>query len=161
MAIVRTRPIALTTRSHFHVSVRPVELGDKAALSEFFTHVAKEYLRFRFLSGLKKVNRAQISAISNIDHDRTENLVAFDNEDGKLIASAMLATDETGERAEVAMAIRADYKNRCVSWTLLEHVARQAKARGIKTLESIDSRDHHTAIELEREMGFTAKFRPR
>jgi GNAT superfamily N-acetyltransferase len=156
MTIVQSRPTTLTTRCHFHFSVRPVDPGDTAALATFFMQVAKEDLRLRFLSGLDAVNHAQISAMIDIDHDRVENFLAFDDEDGALIASAMLATDETGERAEVAMAIRADYKNRGVSWTLLEYVARQAKARGIKTLESIESRDHHAAIELEREMGFTA-----
>jgi GNAT superfamily N-acetyltransferase len=156
MSIVQTRPVTLTTRCHFTFSVRPVERDDEAALSDFFAHVDREDLRFRFLSGLNHVDHARIAAMTDIDHDRVENFLAFDPDDGSIIASAMLATDERGEKAEVAMAVRADYKNRGVSWTLLDYVARQAKARGIKTLESIESRDHHAAIELEREMGFTA-----
>jgi N-acetylglutamate synthase-like GNAT family acetyltransferase len=156
MTMVQTRPVTLTTRGHFRFLVRPVEPNDEAALAEFFTHVAKEDLRFRFLSGLNQVDHARITAMTNIDHRRTENFLAVDPDNNAIIASAMLATDPTGKRAEVAMAIRADYKNRGASWTLLDYVARQAKARGVKALESIETRDHHAAIELEREMGFTA-----
>lgn len=156
MTAVLTKPITLTTRCHFHFLVRLVEPDDEGALADFFAHVSTEDLRVRFLSGLNKVSHAQITAMTEIDHDRVENFLAFDENDDSIIASAMLATDKSSTRGEVAMAIRTDYKNRGVSWTLLEHVSRQAKARGIKTLESIESREHHAAIELEREMGFTA-----
>jgi acetyltransferase len=40
---------------------------------------------------------------------------------------------------------------------MLKHAARFAKAHGIATLQSIENRDNHAAIDLEREMGFTAK----
>ncbi len=156
MTTLQSRPVTLTTRSDFSFVVRPVDASDEAALAEFFTHVAQEDLRFRFLTGISKVNHAQISAMTDIDHDRTENFLAI-AEDGKtIIASAMLATAVDRKRAEVALAIRSDFKKRGVSWTLLEHVAREARARGVATLESIEARNHHEAIELEREMGFTA-----
>ncbi len=155
MIMLQTNTETLSTRSNVRFQVRPVEPTDAAALAAFFTHVSKEDLRFRFLSGMNKVNAAQISAMTNIDHDRTENFLAFDGD--TIIASAMLATDETGKHGEVAMAIRADYKQRGISWTLLDHVAHEAKARGLETLESIETRDHHAAIELEREMGFVAE----
>jgi N-acetylglutamate synthase-like GNAT family acetyltransferase len=152
---LQAKPVTLTTRSGFGFAVRPVDTSDEAALAEFFSHVAQEDLRFRFLTGISKVNHAQISAMTDIDHDRTENFLAI-AEDGTIIASAMLATAVDRKRAEVALAIRSDFKKRGVSWTLLEHVAREARARGVATLESIEARNHHEAIELEREMGFTA-----
>lgn len=156
MTMLQTKPVTLTTRTDFRFIVRPVKPSDEAALAKFFTHVAQEDLRFRFLSGMNKVNAAQISAMTDIDHDRIENFLALTEDSKSIIASAMLATDVDHEHGEVAIAIRADYKHRGVSWTLLEHVAREAKARGLKTLESVESREHHAAIELEREMGFVA-----
>ena len=78
----------------------------------------------------------------------------------ELIASAMLAADPGMERAEVAIAVRPEYKERGVGWTLLDFVARDAKARGIKTLESVECRDNVRAIALEKEMGFTATSYP-
>lgn len=150
----------LTTRSGFDFQVRRAEPTDSAALADFFAHVEKEDLRFRFLSALNTVGSQLLATMTNVDHDRTENILAF-NADGKtIIASAMLAADTDGQRAEVAMAIRADHKRKGISWTLLEHVARLAKAKGYKALESIETRDHHEAIEMEREMGFTASMYP-
>jgi hypothetical protein len=43
-----------------------------------------------------------------------------------------------------------------VAWELLRHVARFAAAKGVEALESIESRENHEAIELEREQGFVA-----
>lgn len=150
----------LTTRSGFDFQVRAAQPTDKAALATFFTHVEKDDLRFRFLSALKTVGPHLLASLTDVDHDRTENILAFDADGETIIASAMLAAGADGKRAEVAMAIRADYKRKGISWTLLEHVAQLAKAKGIQTLESIEARDHHEAIEMEREMGFTASACP-
>lgn len=150
----------LTTRSGFGFQVRPARPTDDAALAEFFTHVEKDDLRFRFLSALKAVGPQLLATMTNVDHDRTENILAFDGDGKTILASAMLAADAEGKRAEVAMAIRADYKRKGISWSLLEHVAHLAKAKGYLTLESIEARDHHEAIEMEREMGFTASACP-
>jgi acetyltransferase len=59
-------------------------------------------------------------------------------------------------RAEVAIAVRSDFKHKGVGWTLLDHVAAYAAARGIGAIESIECRDNREAISLEKEMGFTA-----
>lgn len=150
----------LTTRSNYLFQVRAAKPADQPALAEFFTHVEKDDLRFRFLSPINTVGPHLIATLASVDHQRTENILALDADGTSVIASAMLASDPDGKRAEVAMAIRADYKRRGISWTLFEHIARLAAARGIETLESIEARDHHEAIEMEREMGFTASAYP-
>lgn len=149
----------LTARSGFAFTVRPIRPEDGAALAEFFTHVAHEDLRFRFLTAINEVGPNLLAIMTNVDHDRTETFLA-QAPDGTIVASAMIAADRNRERAEVALSIRVDYKKRGISWTLLEHVARWAKARGIRRLESIESRENHQAIELEREMGFRAEEYP-
>ncbi len=150
----------LTTRANYAFHVRAAQSGDHTALAEFFTHVDKDDLRFRFLSPINTVGPHLIATLANVDHQRTENILAIDADGTTVIASAMLAADPDGKRAEVAMAIRADYKHKGISWTLLEHVARLAEAKGIATLESIEARDHHEAIAMEREMGFIASTYP-
>ncbi len=150
----------LTTRSAYIFHVRPAAPSDEAALAAFFTHVAKEDLRFRFLSAIKTVGHDQLAALVTVDHRRTENFLAVESGTGLILATAMLAADAAMKNAEVAIAIRADAKHRGISWTLLDHVARFAVAKGIETLESIESRDNHAAIELERERGWTASACP-
>ncbi len=152
--------MTLTTQSNYVFQVRAAKPADQPALAEFFTHVEKDDLRFRFLSPINTIGPHLIATLANVDHQRTENILAIDADGTTVIASAMLASDPDGKHAEVAMAIRADYKRRGISWTLLEHVARLAEIRGVETLESIEARDHHEAIEMEREMGFTASAYP-
>ncbi|PTW47306.1 acetyltransferase [Sphingomonas faeni] len=150
----------LTTRDGYVFHVRPASPADEPALGEFFEHVDKEDLRFRFLSAIHKVGHDQLLALVTVDHEHTENFLAFDPATNRIVATGMLAADESLTRAEVAIAIRTDFKRRGISWTLLDHVAAFARAKGIATLESIESRDNHQAIELERERGWIASACP-
>lgn len=144
----------LRTRSGIILEVRPAEPSDEPALERMFEAVSPEDRRFRFLSAPDHVGKTQLEPLTHVDHSRTENFLAF--EGGTLVATAMLACNAEMDRGEVAISIREDRKGHGIGWTLLEHVAREAKRRGVKVLQSIESRNNHQAIELEREMGFTA-----
>ncbi len=145
----------LTTRTGFRFNVRPAQPADEAALTEFFTHVTPDDLRFRFLTGLKTVGHDRLVAMTDIDHRLTENFLAFVDGEVEIIATAMLACDAEMKIGEVAIAIRPDYKSKGVSWDLLTHVTAYAEAKGLTTIQSVESRDNHAAIDMEREMGFT------
>lgn len=157
---LRSPTTGLVTRTGFRFDIRPACPDDEAALAEFFRHVTPEDRRFRFLTGLREVGHDFLIRLTQVDHDRTEDFLAFAEGGDMIIASAMLAADPDLTRAEVAISIRSDYKKRGLSWTLLEHLSRFAQAKGIKTLQSIESRDNHDAIRLEREMGFVATAYP-
>jgi acetyltransferase len=144
----------LTTRTGYQFHVRSAVPSDETALADFFTKVEKDDLRFRFLSPIRKVGHNQLAALVTVDHMRTENFLAIETHTGIVIATAMIAADAAMINAEVAIAIRADCKQRGISWTLLDHVTRFAMSKGIKTLESIESRENYQAIEMERERGW-------
>ena len=146
----------LVTRSGVKLHVRPVLPSDEWALAEFFNHVSPEDKRFRFLSAVREVDHERLVAMTQIDYRRTMNFLAF-AEDGTLVATALLTASGDKTRAEFAVSVRMDWKGKGVSWTLVEHVLRYAKAEGIETIESLESRDNHAAITLEREFGFTAE----
>lgn len=150
----------LTTRTGFKFHVRPVCPQDEPALAELFAHVTRDDLRFRFLSGMNVVGHDRLMALINVDHQQKESFLAIAKDGKTVIATAMLACDAAMETGEVAISIRSDFKGRGISWELLEHVARFAEAAGVKTLQSIESHDNHEAIELERDMGFTARTYP-
>jgi GNAT superfamily N-acetyltransferase len=147
----------LTTRTGFRFHVRPACPADEGTLAEFFTHVTRDDLRFRFLTGLDEVGHDRIVELVTIDHKCTENFLAFDEHGSMMIGTAMLACDSALDRGEVAICIRKDFKHRGIGWELLAHIARFAEAKGVKTLESIEAYENHAAIELERDMGFTAE----
>ncbi|AMK26263.1 bifunctional acetate--CoA ligase family protein/GNAT family N-acetyltransferase [Sphingobium sp. TKS] len=144
----------LVTEHGFRFHVRPVRPDDEPAVASFFDQVSAEDLRFRFMSGVPKVHHDQITMMTRVDYLRTISFLAFDEEDGGIIALAMLATDPDRSRAEIALTTRADMKGKGISWTLLEHVLRYAKAEGIETVESIECADHDAALRMERELGF-------
>lgn len=148
------------TRTGFRFHIRPVRPSDETALGEFFGHVTSDDLRFRFLSSVNVVSHDQLSAMTDVDHRQKENFLAIGRDGTTIIATAMLACDPALTVGEVAISIRPDYKDRGVSWEMLEHVAHFAEALGVATLQSIESTANHAAIELERDMGFTARAYP-
>jgi acetyltransferase len=150
----------LVTRSGLALDVRPAGPQDALLLAGFFEHVAKEDLRFRFLTPLPHVNEAQIAAMTHVDPARGVHLLAFEAQSGDCVASAMMVGDEAGERAEVAISIDAARRGQGIGWTLLDHVAHLARARGYRRLQSVESRANHAAIALEREMGFAVRDLP-
>jgi acetyltransferase len=147
----------LTTRSGMTFLVRSADETDEAMLAEFFTHVTPEDLRFRFLSAIQHAGHAQLALLTQVDHRRVENFLAFDVVTGCLLASAMLAIEDDLERSEVAVVIRSDFKNRGIGWSLLDHAAAQAAAMGVKTLQAIELPENRTAIRVELDMGFTSR----
>ena len=83
------------------------------------------------------------------------NFLAF-SPDQTLLAVAMLAVGKDAQRGEVALTIREDYKHQGISWEMLAHICRYAERHNFKSIESIESRENHAAIELERDMAFQA-----
>lgn len=150
----------LSTRAGFQLAVRPVTISDEPSLKDLFEHLTADDLRFRFLSSIEHVQHEQLSAMLGVDHVHAETFLAFARESGQLVAAAMLAAGPDLASGEVAISVHRDYKGRGIGWTLLEHVARAARSMGIGKLLSIESRDNHAAIELEREMGFSARACP-
>lgn len=142
----------LATRDGLALHVRPVTGEDEPLLAELFRHVAPEDLRFRFLTALREVGHDRLEPMVRVDYDRTITFLAFAGE--TLVSAAMLVIDGTRTRGEVALSIRDGWKKRGISWTLLQHVLRFAKAEGIVEVVSLESADNRAAISLEREMGF-------
>lgn len=147
-------PTNLTTRTGFRFAVRPAEPDDANDLAALVSNVSDDDRRFRFLTAMTTLPSNTLTRMTNVDHQRTEDFLAFDGD--TMIASAMVAADAGLTRAEIAICIHNDYKKRGIGWALLEHAVGWARSKGIKTVESIESWDNHDAIELQREMGFTA-----
>ena len=150
----------LVARAGVALDVRPVRPGDEAALEDFFSHVTPQDLRFRFLGGVRQVSHDRLVAMTHVDHHHTENFLAFADDGQTIVATAILGCDAALNTGDVAISVRADFKHKGVAWEMLRHVARYAEAKGVKALESIESRENHEAIELEKEQGFVAEHHP-
>lgn len=147
----------LKSRAGLAFEVRPAQDRDEAALADFFAHVSKDDLRFRFLSSLSRVSDKQISEMTHVDHRRTEDFLVFAPGTGTIVANAMVAADKALEVAEIAISVHSDYKGKGIEEALIDHVRADAKNRGFKKLMSIENRENHDTIDLERRKGFTAR----
>lgn len=145
----------LTTRDGVVLDVRPAIEADEAALSAFFDSVSEQDRRFRFFAAGEHVSHDQLDPLIHADHFRSESYIAFDQATGELVGSGLLACDGGLDTGEVAISVRADYRGRGVGWALLDLLAREAERRGVRRVISIESRDNHAAIEVERDKGFT------
>ena len=146
----------LETKGGLKLNVRPAAPEDEAEMTRFLQDVSPEDLRFRFLSAVGKVGHSLVRPLVEIDHERTENLLAFDSCDGRLVATAMIAADDKMEDAEVAIMVRPDLKGRGAGWSMLAHSCDYAKERGYKKVHSVELGDNSGVIALEKEMGFVA-----
>ncbi len=150
-------PEAFTTRSGVKLLVRPTTQFDERELGRFFDRVTDEDRRFRFLAASDHLCHEQLRPLVDVDHVRTESFLAFETLGGTLVATGQLACDAEFDTAEIAVSVRADYRGKGVGWTMLDLLAREAEKRGVRRVISIESRDNHAAIDLEREKGFTAE----
>lgn len=146
----------MTTRDGLDLTVRAAYAEDEDALATFFDQVHADDRRFRFLTAIRHLGHEQLQPLTHVDHWRTESFLAFDAATGELVASAMLACDGRMDTGEIAVSVRGDYRGKGVGWTMLDLLATEAQRRGLKRVISIEDRDNHAAIELEREKGFTA-----
>lgn len=145
------------TRDGLVLSVRAAFAEDEPVLETFFDRVTAEDRRFRFLAASKHVGHAQLVPLTHVDHWRTESFLGFDKASGELVASALLACDAQMDTGEIAVSVREDYRGRGVGWAMLDLLASEAQRRGLKRVISLEDRENHAAIELEREKGFEAR----
>jgi GNAT superfamily N-acetyltransferase len=148
------QPIELKTRDGLIIDLRAVRAEDEPALLTFFEGVSPLDRRFRFLAAADHVSHDQLEPLLHADHFRSESFIAFERESGALVASGLLACDNALDTAELAVSVREDYRGRGVGWAMLDLLSKEAQKRGVRRAISIESRENHAAIELEREKGF-------
>lgn len=156
----RSTAQTLETRSGLRLEVRPVGPTDERILADFFAHVTPEDLRFRFLGGMSEVSHERLMDMVRVDHVTKETFVAAVADGTTVAAVAMLACDAAMTHGEIAISVRSGFKHLGVGWEMLRYVVRRAEAMGVRSVECVESRENHEAIELEREQGFSAEADP-
>lgn len=144
----------LVTQSGVVLRVRRAEPADAGLIDDLYAAMTPEDRRARFLATLTGPGEAQIRAELDKPASAGVTFIAM-SEAGVPLAVAMLVPYQDGSTGEVAVAVRSDHKGQGIGWTMLDHVRRHAAAIGLLSLCSIESGDNRTALDLEREAGFT------
>ncbi len=145
----------IRTRSGKMIAVRPVTPEDEPLLADFFDRVSDEDRRFRFLSAHNHLTHEQLVPMVEVDHFRTESFIAFDEASDAVVGHALLACDNSLDTGEIAVSVCKNWRGMGVGWALLDVLADAATHRGLRRVISLEDRENHAAIELEREKGFT------
>ena len=150
---------SLETRSGVRLRIRPAAADDWEDILRFLRSVSSADLRFRFLSAVKP-SEALARMLADVDHRNSEDLVAIDEMNGAIAATAMIARGSDPDCAEVAVLVRSDLKNHGIGWEMLEQACDYARARGFKRVECLEASTNQRAISLEHEQGFASHFYP-
>lgn len=152
----------LRTRGGLQLFVRPTAPEDEATVRAFFAELTADDLRFRFLSAMPRPCDSLYDVLLKVDHVRTEDFLVFVDEAGskRMVASAMLSCEPATKTAEVAISVHPAFRNKGIGWTLLDFIGRDAEARGMEILQSIECPDNRGALDVERDLGFHIAFYP-
>lgn len=149
----------LESRSGIGLKVRRVSPEDRGPMLDFLRAIDAPDLRFRFLSAVKPSDALR-RILTDVDHRSAEDLVAFDNRDGSIVAAAMIADGSSPGCAEIAVLVRSDLKGHGIGWEMLKQACDYARACGFRRAECVESSSNQAAISLEREQGFVSTQHP-
>jgi RimJ/RimL family protein N-acetyltransferase len=120
-------------RDGAQVDVRRIEPGDADALRTAFQRLSLESRYERFLSPLDHMSPAMVRYFTEVDHHDHEALVAFDPDDGRLVAVARFVREpDEPEAAEAAVTVADDWHGRGLGTAMLAELAERAREEGVK-----------------------------
>ncbi|MEV4702924.1 GNAT family N-acetyltransferase [Actinoplanes sp. NPDC049316] len=116
------------------VTIRPVAVGDRPALSRLFAAASEENLRLRFFALPSPATiSAEIDRLCRPDDARHVAVVA--TEAGRIVGVASCErADDTAPRAEFALFVADGQHGRGIGTLLLEHMAARARPLGVTEL---------------------------
>lgn len=142
------------------IVIRPIEPGDKAALTTAFERLSPESRYRRFFRSLKRLSASDLRYLTEVDHHDHEALVALDA-DGQLVGVARyIRSEEDPASAEVAVTVVDDWQGRGVASELLSALVRRAREEDITHFLALVLGENRDALELFRNMA-SNEVRPR
>ncbi|MEJ0072016.1 MAG: GNAT family N-acetyltransferase [Pseudomonadota bacterium] len=138
------------------LSIRPLTGDDAPGLTDLFDHMTPEDVRRRFFVAMRELPPALLVRLSHPDDAREIALAALHPDaHGTLCGVARLSADaEDRRRAEFAVAVRSDWKQRGLGRALMEEIIRCADERRIEDLYGTILADNTPMIRLVRQLGF-------
>jgi GNAT superfamily N-acetyltransferase len=149
----------LTTEAGMKLDIRSASPDDQQQVLDFLNSLEAQDLRFRFL-GAVNPSEALARMLTLVDHINAENLLAFDANDGRLAATAMVVAEPSPGCAEIAVVIRSDLRHRGIGRALLRHACDFARARGFRRVDCVELSDNRDFVVVEQEFGFQSRTDP-
>jgi acetyltransferase len=117
-------------------------------------------MRLRFLAATRGLSHELAARLSHIDRDRAVALLAFAEGAEEVLGVARFSADPDNRAAEVAIAVRTDWKGRGLGHLLMARLTQLARQRGIDELVGEVLPENKAMLQLCREFGFTIGIAP-
>jgi GNAT superfamily N-acetyltransferase len=139
-----------------HVIIRPIRKEDAALERAFIRRLSPESRRLRFLGQMNEASDELVRALTDIDYRRDVAFVALVHRDGEKreIGVARYGTNKDGTVCECAVTVADEWRKRGLGVALMRHLIDVARARGIRSMFSIDEADNAGMRDLARFLGF-------
>ncbi len=143
------------------VAIRPIRRHDKDAERAFIDSLSHEAMQFRFL-GQAHPSEQMLEHFSNVDPAREAALVAVvkEGEDERIVGVSRYSADPGSLDCEFAVVVADEFRHRDLGVQLMTRLIEVARARGLRTMRSIDHPENDEMRELARELGFRRQLDP-
>lgn len=135
------------------VQISPIVPSDATELAEAIRTADPETLHARFLGSPPKLTQATMDTLTRLDYVHRFALVARSRGRGVAIAryATLPASDDGSVVAEVAVAVRPEWRKVGLATALIELLARRALECGITDFTALYLADNRPVAELARE----------
>jgi GNAT superfamily N-acetyltransferase len=142
----------VTLRDGRQVLIRPILPSDAPELAEAIKTADPDTLRRRFLGGPPRVTPALLAHLTVVDYVRRFALVAVDAVTGRGVAVARYEPAGEGV-AEIAVAVRPDWRRVGLGTVLILCLAKAAAERGIHTFSASYLAENAPVAALVEDVG--------
>ena len=136
------------------VTIRPLDRGDRHAVSAVFDGLSDRSRRLRFLSPTPSLTGRQLELLVDVGCCGREAVVATERESGRAIGIAHYVRDDAEPQiAEVAFAVVDAWQGQGIGSQLARRLADAARADGITRFRASIDAENRASLALLRRLG--------
>jgi L-amino acid N-acyltransferase YncA len=137
--------------------IEPLRRGDAAAVTELFDGMSARSRRQRFHNSVPRLSSRMLAFLSDVDGERHIAVAAWVRGRCVGIARAVVSRDRT-DVADVAVAVADAHQRQGLGRRLIDALATDARAIGIRELEATIHPGNDAARGLARTLAATASY---
>ncbi|HEY0660312.1 MAG TPA: GNAT family N-acetyltransferase [Lysobacter sp.] len=151
-----------TLHDHSHVLIRPITKQDQVAERVFIEGLSAQSRRYRFLGAVRSPSEQLVEQLTDIDYVHEVAFAAVTPEDAheRIVGVSRYSTDAEGRNCECAVTVSDDWQKKGLGTLLMKHLIEVARARGIRTMTSLDSAENVQMQDLAEYLGFRTRVDP-
>lgn len=146
-----------TLRDGSHVLIRSIQPTDIELERAFIEHLSPASRRFRFLGSFREPSEELLRRLTDIDYRRDVGFLALVHREGhkREVGVGRFSLSADGRSCECAVAVADEWQNKGLGVSLMRHLIRVARERGIRSMISYDAADNTAMRDLARFLGFS------